>query len=61
VVAELLAMGRLRTIALVGGANAATRPLYRLELVNRPQAPALRAFLALDADPIAARAPSQAG
>lgn len=56
VVADLLAMGRLRTIALVDGANAATRPLYRLELVNRPQAPALRAFLALDADPIAARA-----
>lgn len=49
VVADLLAMGRLQAIALAGGANAVTRPLYRLELVNRPQAPALRAFLALDA------------
>ena len=50
VVADLLAIGRLRTIAAAGGSHAATRPLYRLELVNRPQAPALRAFLALDTD-----------
>ncbi|KQZ59115.1 LysR family transcriptional regulator [Lysobacter sp. Root559] len=56
VVADLVAIGRLRTIALVGDANAATRPLYRLELLNRPQAPALRAFLALDADSTASRA-----
>ncbi|KRD28566.1 LysR family transcriptional regulator [Lysobacter sp. Root916] len=54
VVADLLAMGRLRAIAPIGRADA-TRPLYRLELVNRPQAPALRAFLALDAQAIAAR------
>ncbi|RDZ26790.1 LysR family transcriptional regulator [Lysobacter silvisoli] len=51
VVADLLAMGRLRTVAPPGQARAASRPLYRLELRNRPRAPALRAFLALDTQP----------
>lgn len=56
VVADLLAMGRLRCIALAGDGDAVTRPLYRLELVNRPRAPALRAFLALEAEPVATHA-----
>lgn len=49
-VADLLAMGRLRALSPAGGGQAASRRLFRLELANRPRAPALRAFLALDAD-----------
>lgn len=44
VVADLVTMRRVRTIRLDEDASM-TRPLYRLELVNRPRAPALQAFL----------------
>jgi DNA-binding transcriptional LysR family regulator len=45
VVADLIAVGRLRALALPGGPPM-QRPLYRLELANRPRSPALEAFLA---------------
>jgi len=45
VVADLILMQRVRPIAL-GEDDALSRPLYRLELANRPRAPALQAFLA---------------
>ncbi|MET0288087.1 MAG: LysR substrate-binding domain-containing protein [Pseudoxanthomonas sp.] len=44
VVADLIAVGRLRALALPPGPPL-QRPLYRLELVNRPRSPALSAFL----------------
>ncbi|MGH8083316.1 MAG: LysR substrate-binding domain-containing protein [Lysobacter sp.] len=44
VVADLILMQRVRAVAL-GDEDTLTRPLYRLELVNRPRAPALQAFL----------------
>lgn len=44
VVADLILMQRVRPIAL-GEDDALSRPLYRLELANRPRAPALQAFL----------------
>lgn len=47
VVADLILMRRVRAIAL-SDEDALTRPLYRLELVNRPRSPALQAFLAED-------------
>jgi hypothetical protein len=37
-------MQRVRAVAL-GDEDTLTRPLYRLELVNRPRSPALQAFL----------------
>ncbi|WP_224096433.1 LysR substrate-binding domain-containing protein [Pseudoxanthomonas sp. X-1] len=45
VVADLIAVGRLRALALPPGPPL-QRPLYRLELANRPRSPALAAFLA---------------
>lgn len=44
VVADLITMQRVRAVAL-GDDDGLTRPLYRLELRNRPRAPALQAFL----------------
>ncbi len=44
VVADLIAVGRLRALALPDGPPM-QRPLYRLELINRPRSPALEAFL----------------
>ncbi|MGO4774033.1 LysR substrate-binding domain-containing protein [Lysobacter sp. 2RAB21] len=44
VVADLILMQRVRAIAL-SDEDTLTRPLYRLELVNRPRSPALQAFL----------------
>jgi DNA-binding transcriptional LysR family regulator len=44
VVADLIAVGRLRALALPSGPPL-QRPLYRLELLNRPRSPALSAFL----------------
>jgi len=44
VVADLVSVGRLRVLQLPEG-SAMQRPLYRLELVNRPRSPALEAFL----------------
>lgn len=44
VVADLILMQRVRPIAL-GEDETLSRPLYRLELANRPRAPALQAFL----------------
>ncbi|MDN5780518.1 MAG: LysR substrate-binding domain-containing protein, partial [Luteimonas sp.] len=46
VVQDLLAMHRVRIVRLAG-ADDIVRPLYRLELANRPRAPALQAFLDL--------------
>lgn len=46
VVADLLTLGRVRVLR-VGDGAIFTRPLYRLELANRPRPPALRALLAL--------------
>ncbi len=48
VVADLIVMQRVRPLPL-GEDEAPTRPLYRLELVNRPRSPALQAFLDDDA------------
>ncbi|WP_242108687.1 LysR substrate-binding domain-containing protein [Luteimonas aquatica] len=50
VVADLIAMRRVRAVALADAADTAPpiRPLYRLELRNRPRSPALQAFLAED-------------
>lgn len=45
VVADLIAVGKLRPLRLPAGPPL-QRPLYRLELVNRPRSPALEAFLA---------------
>jgi len=45
VVADLIAVGKLRTLRLPDGPPL-QRPLYRLELANRPRSPALEAFLA---------------
>ncbi|WCE05380.1 LysR substrate-binding domain-containing protein [Pseudoxanthomonas sp. JBR18] len=44
VVADFIADGRLRALGLPDG-PALQRPLYRLELGNRPRSPALEAFL----------------
>ncbi|WDS35461.1 LysR substrate-binding domain-containing protein [Pseudoxanthomonas sp.] len=44
VVADLISVGKLRALALPDG-PAMQRPLYRLELLNRPRSPALTAFL----------------
>lgn len=44
VVADLIAAGRLRALGLPEGPPM-QRPLYRLELINRPRSPALEAFL----------------
>ncbi len=44
VVADLIAVGRLRALALPNGPPM-QRPLYRLELISRPRSPALEAFL----------------
>lgn len=44
VVADLIAVGRLRAFALPPGPPL-QRPLYRLELLSRPRSPALAAFL----------------
>ncbi|MEH6420346.1 LysR substrate-binding domain-containing protein [Pseudomonas sp. CGJS7] len=49
VVADLITMQRVRPLAL-SDEDALSRPLYRLELVNRPRAPALQAFLDEDED-----------
>jgi len=46
VVHDLVAMGRVRVLRLAGDA-AIRRPLYRLELADRPRAPALQAFVEL--------------
>lgn len=48
VVHDLLAMQRVRCLPLAGEAGIA-RPLYRLELADRPRAPALQAFVELTA------------
>lgn len=45
VVAELVAMKRLREIPFGAGRGGFVRPLHRLELANRPRSPALQAFL----------------
>lgn len=45
VVADLIAVGKLRALRLPDGPPL-QRPLYRLELANRPRSPALDAFLA---------------
>jgi LysR family transcriptional regulator, transcriptional activator of the cysJI operon len=44
VVADLIAIGRLRKLRLDGGGDL-VRPLFRLELANRPRSPALQSFL----------------
>lgn len=44
VVADLITMQRVRAVALSDD-DGLSRPLYRLELRNRPRAPALQAFL----------------
>ncbi|TJY63329.1 LysR family transcriptional regulator [Sinimarinibacterium sp. CAU 1509] len=44
VVADLVAIGRVRVLKVPGPAQS-VRPLYRLELNNRPRTPALTAFL----------------
>src|SRR5690606_39528745 len=46
VVHDLVAMGRVRVLRLAGDA-AIRRPLFRLELADRPRAPALQAFVGL--------------
>lgn len=46
VVRDLVAMQRVRILRLAGDADI-LRPLYRLELANRPRAPALQAFVEL--------------
>jgi DNA-binding transcriptional LysR family regulator len=46
VVRDLVAMQRVRILRLAGDAGI-LRPLYRLELANRPRAPALQAFVDL--------------
>lgn len=46
VVRDLVAMQRVRILRLAGDAGI-LRPLYRLELANRPRAPALQAFFDL--------------
>ncbi len=46
VVQDLVAMRRVRILRLAGDADI-VRPLYRLELANRPRAPALQAFVEL--------------
>src|SRR5690606_18672243 len=46
VVHDLVAMGRVRVLRLAGDAGI-HRPLYRLELADRPRAPALQAFVEL--------------
>jgi DNA-binding transcriptional LysR family regulator len=46
VVRDLVAMQRVRILRLAGEAEI-LRPLYRLELANRPRAPALQAFVDL--------------
>jgi DNA-binding transcriptional LysR family regulator len=46
VVRDLLAMQRVRILRLPGDADI-LRPFYRLELANRPRAPALQAFVDL--------------
>ncbi|WP_454830708.1 LysR substrate-binding domain-containing protein [Pseudoxanthomonas wuyuanensis] len=45
VVSDLLGARRLRSIAI--GQGGMSRPLFRLELANRPRSPALQAFLSL--------------
>ena len=56
VVEELVAIGRIAVVA-VAGQQALLRPLYRLQLANRPRSPALDAFLGmLDGVPPAADA-----
>ena len=47
VVRDLVAMGRVRVVGL-GGDPGIRRPLYRLELANRPRGPALQAFVDMD-------------
>src|SRR5690606_4916703 len=44
VVRDLVAMGRVRVVGLAGDPDI-LRPLYRLELANRPRGPALQAFV----------------
>lgn len=44
VVADLIAIGRLRKLKLEGDGDI-MRPLFRLELANRPRSPALQAFV----------------
>lgn len=44
VVADLIAIGRLRKVRLDGDGEP-VRPLFRLELANRPRSPALQSFL----------------
>ena len=46
VVHDLVAMHRVRIVRMAGDADI-LRPLYRLELANRPRAPALQAFVDL--------------
>ena len=46
VVHDLVAMGRVRVLRLAGDAGI-RRPLYRLELADRPRPPALQAFVDL--------------
>src|SRR3546814_2364097 len=41
---DLVAMGRVRVVGLTGDPDI-LRPLYRLELANRPRGPALQAFV----------------
>lgn len=51
VVRDLVAMSRVRALRLADG-EGLSRPLYRLELADRPRSPALQAFLdAMDAAP----------
>ncbi len=44
VVQDLVAMGRVRVVGMTGDPDI-LRPLYRLELANRPRGPALQAFV----------------
>jgi DNA-binding transcriptional LysR family regulator len=44
VVADLIAIGRLRRLKLEANGDL-MRPLLRLELANRPRSPALQSFL----------------
>ncbi|TWI06060.1 DNA-binding transcriptional LysR family regulator [Luteimonas cucumeris] len=45
VIADLVAMGRVRTLGM-GQDDDIQRPLFRLELADRPRSPALQAFVA---------------